>query len=157
MALSTEAINLVKQKARIALAGAAPFVQDAFKALWFNMATHKSNPDLQIVTFADLGADAVAADVACKLYAIYVKKQATATDAFFKIFDDATNDATAGDAVHCIGLLTSGEEAVYMQPKGFDLTTGLVYGSYTALVGSNGSTPSTSGDGPDGFIIFGAA
>ena len=155
--MANEAINLVKQKTRIALEGANPEIQRQFSAFWNHMATHKGNPDLTITVFSDMTVDAAVEAAACKLYAIYVKKGATATDAFYNVFDDATDDSTAADAMISLGLTTASEEAVYFQPKGRVMAAGVVHGSYTALIGYNATTASTSGDGPSGFVITGAA
>jgi len=158
MAVSTEAINLVKQKARISLDGidAGPGAKAAFKAFWFWMATHKGNPDLVHAAFADLTTDAVVEDEACTLYAVYLKKQTSSTAAYYKIFNDATDDSTAADAVACVPLITSDYETFLIFPKGVSLSAGLVHGSYVAGDDYNGTTQSTSGDGPDGFVIYGA-
>lgn len=154
MALTTESALFVKEKA-LRSSGVKPGEEMALKALFMYLAQHKGNPTLYFYPFADLTADVVAVDAPCKLFAVYCKKQATATDAFFKVFDDATNDATAGDAMLCVPLTTASEHSLFVQPDGFVLATGAVVGAYTALTGSNGATPSTSGDGPDGFVIVG--
>lgn len=157
MAISVEDANKVWQKAQITLdsLGFSGDVRDQVRALKAYLSQAKNNPQLEFIPIADLTADVVEADAACKLYAIVVKKQATATDAFLVAFNDATDDSTAGDAMQCIGLITSGEEGAYFNGNGFDLAAGLVIGSYTALIGSNGTTATTSGDGPDGFAIIG--
>ena len=162
MALTTETILLAKRRVFQALsktgtAGGSPLAVAAFKELfkWFD--SHKSNPVLQLVAISDLTADVVAADVPCKLYGIYLKKQATGTDAFYNVFNDTTNDATEGDKRFTFGLITASEEQFAIFPNGFDLLAGMVHGSYTAAAGAAGSTPTTSGDGPNGFVLIGAA
>jgi hypothetical protein len=154
MALTTISALYVKEKA-LRSSGVKPGEEMALKALFMYLAQHKANPTLYFYPFADLTADVAAVDAACKLYAVYVKKQATDTDAFFKLFDDAANDATAADASVCIPLTISGEHSLFIQPDGHSLAAGAVVGSYTDSTGYNGTTPSTSGDGPDGFIIVG--
>ena len=155
MALTLE--DAVKTKARCRDFTRNPGIALQLKAFWKYQSEHGSAKQFQMTAFGDLGADAVAADVACKLYLIYLKKQNTATDAFVNIFNDATNDATAGDAFISIGLTVGNDEVLLVYPNGLALSAGAVYGSYTALIGANGSTPSTSGDGPNGFLIVGAA
>ena len=158
MALSTENPNLVWQKAFVSLQalGAKPAIAEQLRKLKERLATVGGNPNLAFVTISDLTADVVGVDAPCKLFAVFLKKQATGTDAFYNVFDDATNDATAGDARISIGLVTASEQSLFTHPTGFDLAAGFVHGSYTALIGSNGSTPSTTGDGPNGFAIVGA-
>jgi hypothetical protein len=159
MALSTESILNVKRKVLNYLNSGTkgdPFAAAQFEALFRYLAQHGANPDLQFVPFSNLGADAVVADAACKVYGIYLKKQNTATDAFYKIFDDAATDSSAEDAILAIGLLLGRQREVKINPDGTPLAAGLVHGSYTAIAGAAGTTASTSGDGPDGFVIFGA-
>jgi hypothetical protein len=157
MALSNENANLVWQKVNIALdsLGAKGEVRDAFRALKAHLSQVKRNPDLTFVAISDLTADVVAADAACKIYGVFLKKQATATDAFYKIFNDAATDSSAEDAVVAVGLLVSGDQVVLQYPNGLDMTAGAVHGSYTAMAGAAGTTASTTGDGPNGFVILG--
>lgn len=152
MALSTESSNLVWQKAKIALATlASPAATNAFAQLKAQLAQVLQNPDLQFVAISDLGADAIVADAACKVYGIYLKKGATATGAFFKAADHASSaGTTASDMVH--ELNASGQEAVFVYPRGYAQGTGFTIGSDTT---ADGSTASTSGDGPNGFVIIG--
>ena len=157
MALTTVDQILVKRSSLNfdkSMGGAAGL---ALKAFWMGRNQEALTGKLYLLRFGDLGADAVVADAAAKVHFIYLKKQATATDAFYKVFDDATNDATAADAVIGMPLTGSGDEQWFASVKGVDCGTGVVHGSYTAFLGYNGSTPSTSGDGPNGFIILGDA
>ena len=159
MALSTEANVKVKAKSSKGVSAANGAIQLLHKGFWMGMNQENQTQDLQIVQFGNLTVDAVVADAACKIYAIYLKKSATATDAFYKVFDDATDDSTAADAVVALPLLGASEEVFVGSPKGLaSCAAGAVHGSYTAFLGYNNSTPSTSGDGPaTGFIIIGAA
>lgn len=158
MALSTENANLVWQKVNAALQalGARQQAVEAFRSLKAHLAQNKSNPDLQFVALADVTADAIIADVACKFYGYYVKKQATATDAFFKMNDSATTcgAANGGSATDSVALVDSGDEAVQIFHKGRAQASGLTVASQTNLAGN---TDSTAGDGPNGFIIIGKA
>jgi hypothetical protein len=153
MAVTTENANKVWMRAKAALAAASPYAQLAFKELKAWLATQKGNPDLVYVAIGDLGADAPIADAACKVYGIYLKKGATATGAFVKAADHATvSGTTASDLV--LELNAAGQEAVLTYPQGWAQGTGFAIGSDTT---ADGSTASTSGDGPNGFVILGAA
>lgn len=157
MALSNENANLVWQKAKIALdsLGAPGHIRDTVAALKAYLSQVKRNPDLTFVAISDLTADVVAADAACKVYGIVLKKQATATDAFYKLFDDAATDSSAEDAVLGIRLVDSGDWVVITYPRGLAMANGAVHGSFTAMAGAAGTTASTTGDGPNGFLILG--
>lgn len=152
MAITVENPNLVWQKAKVALAGASPFASDAFKALKNRLATVGGNVNLQFVAISDLGADAIVADAACRVYGLYLKKGATSTGAFFKAADHASSaGTTASDIVH--ELNTASAETFLLYPTGYPQGTGFTIGSDTT---ADGSTASTSGDGPSGFAIIGA-
>jgi len=160
MALSTESILNVKRKTLAYLNSGtkgSPFASAQFEQLFRYFAQHGQNPDLQFVPIADLTADVVAADAACKVYGIYLKKQATGTDSYYKVFDDAATDSSAEDAKIALPLLLSGERQVWINPEGLPMAAGLVHGAFTAIGGAAGTTASTSGDGPNGFVILGAA
>ena len=157
MALSLEDGNLVWQKVKIALANANPAIQCAFAELKKWLAQQKGNPTLQFKQFTEADCDAAGGtailDAAHKLYAIYIKKENSATDNFFWAYDDATNDGTAGDARVSLPLLVANDESFYINPKGLDMAAGLVVTQYAtdalgAVDGSNGG---------DGFVIVGAA
>lgn len=157
MALSNENANLVWQKVRIALdtLKAPSQIRDAVASLKAYLSQVKRNPDLTFVAIADLTADVVVADAACKIYGIALKKQATATDAFYKLFDDAASDSSAEDAVLGIRLVDSEDWTIITYPRGLAMANGAVHGSFTAMAGAAGTTASTSGDGPNGFLILG--
>ena len=157
MALTTVDQILVKRASLTTdrnMGGAAAL---ALKGFWMGRNQQGLTGQLYLLKFGDLTVDAVVSDAAAKVHFIYCKKQATATDSFYKIFDDTTHDATAADAV--FGMLLSGasDEQWYASVKGLDCAAGVVHGAYTAFLGYNGSTATTSGDGPDGFIILGDA
>jgi hypothetical protein len=157
MALSTQKKVIVKHKVDGFLRNANGGITDLNRGFWKAMNNNDILADLQVVAFGNLTTDAVVADVACKVYSIYLKKQATATAAFYNVFNDATDDTTAADAKISLGLLAASDEVFWCDPKGLSMATGVVHGSYTALIGYNATTVSTTGDGPDGFIIVGPA
>ena len=158
MALSLESSNLVWQKVKVALENAEPAAQLAFKGLKQWLAQQKGNANLQYIGLDDAditGTDGVvSADAACRVYGVYIKKRTTATDAFVKLFDDATNDGTAGDQMLVLPLKEASETQVFVAPDGLTMGTGIVSTSHTT---SQGTTDSTAGDAGDGFIVIGAA
>lgn len=162
MAISLESANKVRQKTYGA--GLDPLVYAQLKAFFQYWATHKGNADLEFIPFAGTDADAaggtVAADAACTLYAVYLRKgsldqltDGTATDAYISIFDDATDDAGAGtDGRLTLPSLTAGESSLYLNPTGIAMATGVVVKAYTDF---DGVIDSTAGDAPNGFLIIG--
>lgn len=157
MALSTENANLVWQKVDIALAslGANSEVVQAFKALKAYLSQIKRNPDLQFVAISNLTGDTAIADAACTLYGIFVKKQATATAAYFKANDSATTAGGANGAAmtDTIELNAASQQAHLVVPAGRAMASGIAVASETT---GAGGTDTTSGDGPNGFVILGA-
>lgn len=155
--ISTEAQILTKQRVGNALAAlnASPQASAAFREFFKWLDGYKKSVTLQLIPISDLTEDTNPLDGAVKVYAVYVKKQATATDSYYKIFDDATDDATTTDVRLALPLLVSGDEQIFLSKSGLDLAAGLVHGAYTAVTGANGATPSTSGDGPNGFVLVG--
>lgn len=154
MALSTENANLVWQKAKAAMdsLGAKPSLVDALKTLKTQLSTVGGNPDLQFVAFADLTGDTVIADAACQLYAIFAKKQATATDAFLKAVDHAST-AAGTTFFLCVELAEASEQILLIFPGGIPQSAGITLVSSTT---DTGGTDTTTGDGPNGFCIIGA-
>lgn len=157
MALTLESSNKVWQKAFLALdaLGASPAAKEALRELKQRLATVGFNKDLQFVAFSDLQGDTVIADVACTFFYAFAKKQATATDAYFKTADHATvcgaaNGASMQDSIY---MPDSSGECALVFPKGRLQTTGITIASQTTAAGN---TDSTSGDGPNGFFIIGA-
>ena len=155
MALSLEAAGKVRQKTR--MYSRNPATADVLKAFFRNHA-EKGNADLQLVFLddADLtGTDGVvAADAACTLYVAFLRKRGTATDSYFKLYDNATDDGTAGAERVTVATLEASEDHLGMFPSGMDFATGIVATSHTT---SNGTTDSTAGDSGDGFLIIGAS
>jgi len=135
--------------------GATPCAQMCFRAFKSWCMQHLRGINLQLIDMADLTVDINPLDGAIRVYAIYARKQPTATDTYFNIFDDAATDGTAADARLSLPLLESGREVFAFYPDGLPLVDGLVVGAYTALIGANGVTPTTTGDGPNGFLLVG--
>jgi hypothetical protein len=136
------------------LAGATPCAQILFRGFKSWCMQHLKGINLQLVDFADLAAAVNPLDGAMRVYAVYAKKQGTATDAFLKLFDDAATD-TAGNARLTLGILEASRDALVFYPDGLALASGIVLGSYTAPIGAGGVTATTAGDGPNGFMLVG--
>ena len=156
MALALEDSSLVKQKVTNALQDAHPVIQNAFNDVLKFLATQGGKPTLEFIPFAEADCDAaggtVKADAACKIYGVYVKKVSAATDNYFKIYDDATDDTTAGDQIIALPLLATTEAVFEVHPAGLAMGTGIVVTQHTTSIGvTDGS------DGGNGFIIIGAA
>lgn len=163
MAITTQSAGLVRTKTYMGVRN--PLVYASLKALFLHLATQKGNPDLQYVPFLSTTIDdaggQVLADAACTLWAVYARKgtidgrtAGTATDAYLAIFDDATDDAGAGtDGRLVLPLLVASEEAFWISPDGVIMGTGVVAKSYTDF---DGTTDSTAGDAPNGFVIISA-
>ena len=168
MALSLENSNLVWQKVKVALQAGGTTTTPAadsvavasFKALKEKLAGVGGNPDLQYVavdaTLIDDASGTILADVPCKLYGIFLRKQATAVDVFTAFIDDATDDslAAATTVVTVLPLTVSAQQSVAFFLGGLDMTVGLVAKAYTEF---DGTTDSSSSDTPNGFVIIGAA
>jgi hypothetical protein len=154
MALTLERILSVKQRCR--MDSRKPGVVESLRALWKHM-EQLTNPDLQWVPLDYTGnADQVIANVACKLYALYLAKPAASTvAAWVKISDHATVAAAAGDVVvPFIGTGGGGQTHCQVWPDGLKLATGATTASHTAV---NGNTDSDDADSCVGFAIVGAA
>lgn len=128
----------------------------AFKGLKEALATQYGNAQLQFLPFSEDDADTAGGTVllsgACKVYAVFVRKVSAATDNYVKVYDDATDDTTAGDQIIAIPLLATQEEAFEIHPNGLAFATGIVITQHTTSIGvTDGS------DGGNGFIIIGAA
>lgn len=162
MAITLESAGKVRQKTYAS--GLNPLVYAQFKAFFQYWSTHKANADMQYIPFSSVLVDdaggQVLADAACTLYAVYGTKSTadlrtagSATDAYLAIFDDATDDAGAGtDGRLVMPFLLASEASVYLNPSGISCPTGVVAKSYTDF---DGTTDSTAGDAPNGFVIIG--
>lgn len=155
MPLSLESAGRVRQKTREFTRNPAVFY--ALKS-FFLYHSQKGNADLQLVFLSDgdlTGTDGVVAmDAACVLYVAFLRKRSTATDAYLKLYDNATDDTTAADERVTLATLEASEDLFMTFPQGLDMATGIVATSHTT---SNGTTDSTAGDSGDGFLIIGAS
>lgn len=161
MAISLESAGRVRQKVYASTRN--HLVYQCLKALFLHLAMHKGNPDLQYVPFLGTSIDdaggQVLADAACTLYAVYGRKgtldmrtAGTATDSYLVLFDDATDDTGAGtDGRLVLPFLTASEEVFWCSPDGIAMATGVVAKAYTDF---DGTTDSTAGDAPNGFVII---
>jgi hypothetical protein len=155
MALTLEGIVNIKERCRIE-SRRNPAVADGLRAFFKSM-QQLGNPDLQFVAISGLSAaDVVLANVACRLYGVFIiKPSASTVDAWFKISDHATVAGTNPDvAVKLIGT-GGGNKSFFLNfGDGLQLGTGATAGSHTA---NNGNTKSAAADAPTGFGIVGAA
>lgn len=154
MALSLEDINKVVRRTRYDTR--KPGVAEALRSLFKHMQA-LGNPDLQLKVYDQTSnSDTVIADVACKLYALYIKKPSgSTTDAWLKGSNHATVAAANGDiVVYLQGTGGGGREYCPVFHDGLLLSTGLTIASHTTV---NGSTDSADADSPNGFAIIGAA
>lgn len=155
MAFTLTEANLAWQRVNIALANALPVIQQQFKALKSYLAQARNNPKLLFVPFTEAQCDAAGGTAivvgACTFYGLYTKKQNAATDNWFWLYDDATDDTTAANGRIGLPQLVANEQNCYISPHGLILATGIVVTQYTAPLGvTDGS------DGADGFVLIGA-
>lgn len=157
MAISLENPNLVWQRVKNTMdsLGSSPEAVLNFRDLKQYLETAKGRPLLQFVPISNLIGDTVVADAACTIYAIYLKKQATSTSAFVKANDSATTAGGANGAAmtDTFELNASGLERVSIEPGGRAMGSGITIASETT---GAGGTDTTTGDGPNGFVILGA-
>jgi hypothetical protein len=150
------AANKVWQTVRAALAGANEASKRQFDDLKLYLATQKGNPDLQFVPFSNVTGDqaTLVASGGCTLYGLYLKKQNTATDAWFKLADHGTVAGGASGAAMTITLplLVGNDEIACIFPTGLILATGITVASETTAAGG---ADTVTGDGPNGFAIVG--
>lgn len=154
--LTVEAPVLTWQRVDVVLNQATPGAQALFRGFKSWIMQQKAGMSLQFIPISDQTVDTNPLDGAIRVYAVYLKKQPTATDAYFKVTDDATDDTTADDQKVTLPLFESGKESIAFFPDGIPLAAGLVTASYTAPSGNNGTTATTAGDGPNGFLLVGA-
>jgi hypothetical protein len=153
------------QKIRKALTDRNPAIQRQFEELRLWLATQKGNPDLYFAPFS--AAEVATADDGhgvgagtAKLYGVFFKKKNTATDAFASIVDNGTDDnyysgSLTGSVRVQVALLDGNDAFAATFPTGLAIALGLRVVSTTAAAA--GTTASGAGDGPDGFLIYGAA
>ena len=156
MAITLESAGVVRQKTRAYTRN--PLVFYALKSFFLQHSQRRNNADLQLVEIDDAditGTDGIPlADAAAVVYVLWIKKRATATDAYFKLFDNATVDTTATDGRVVVPLLEASEDQIVLFPQGLTMASGVVGTSHTTYAGT---TDSTAGDAGDGFVIIGAA
>ncbi len=162
MAISLESASRVRAKARALDLDTLAFY--TLKGWFLDWAQRKNNADLQFIPFASTSIDdaggQVLADAACTLHVVYARKGSldqrtagTATDSYLVIFDDATDDAGAGtDGRLVLPLMVASESAIYASCQGIVMGTGVVAKAYTDF---DGTTDSSAGDAPNGFVIIG--
>jgi len=161
-AKSLEGANLVWQRVNkftLAVANSSPVERAAFlRSLKLWLATQKGNPKLQFCTFTNPTASAqVNPEVStggATIFALYAKKQNTATDAYLKVNDSATTAGGANGANVKITLpfLEANDEIGCIFQPGLVFATGIIVNSETTAAGG---ASSSSGDGPNGFFIIG--
>lgn len=136
--------------------GCNPAAQAAFKGLKQYLVEQGGNPQLQFVPFSEANMDANGGtpivDAPCTLYGIYIRKNTSATDAYVKLYDDVTDDTTAGDQIIAIPLMVENQDAFEIHPRGQAFPTGIVVTEHTTSIGV-----SDASEGGDGFILIGAA
>ena len=114
-------------------------MSQTLSALFQELAQKQQNPDLQVVEAVANGAtDAVVADVACKLYGVFLKGGATARAVTWA--DHATSANTPTTTLP-VGV---SEQVAYVYPAGQAYANGLTFDEAGA-------------GGASGFFIIGAA
>lgn len=164
--VSLENANLVWQKAAIALdvqesstaKAASKAVRETFRALKAYLAQEKRNLNLQFVpidaTLVDDANGVVLMDGPCRVYGVFLKKQATGVDTYLALLNDDTDDASPVTDVRVVlGLQESAEQAALIYPAGIAMSVGVVAKAYTEF---DGTTDASSADTPYGFVILGA-
>jgi len=151
-ALTVESAGKVRQRARENTLN--PGVFYALKALFLHLASNKDNPSLEFKA-ASGAANSGLVDDPCKLYALYLKKGADATAAFFKISNHATVVQASSEVI--LQSATASEVIFAEWPDGKAFATGIASGSYTAYDGSNTTTASSATHELSGFYIVGSA
>jgi len=162
VAKALEGANLVWQRVNEFLytQDGSPVQRAAFlRSLKQWLATQKGNPKLQYLSFSDVANVDVAtvpelSTGGCTVYAIFAKKQNTATDAYFKVNDSATaaGGASGANVKVTVPLLVGKDEVALIFQPGLIFATGVRVASETTAAGG---TPTTTGDGPNGFLIVG--
>lgn len=151
MSLSLQDILYAKRNAL----NNSPFkykTKGALKALFSYLVQYGGQPQLQVVVFDKLGANVVLANVACKLYGIFLQK-GTVTTSYAKFTDNATTGATDGTGGTMIVTKGITKEMFLVYPDGLSFANGIAAVANTAPTGSS----SSSTDGPSGMAIIGGA
>jgi hypothetical protein len=157
MALALESPSLVQRKAFTFAKG--PLCHKALDGFFKWWAANRGNADLELVPYTGTSIEGasgedMAKDGAFRVYAFYGKKTDTAEDVYVYFFDDASNDAGGGtDGRGQLVFLEAKAEAIALYPQGIPMATGLVVKAYTDF---DGTTDTTAGAAPNGFVIIGA-
>ena len=158
--VSLENANLVWQKAAISLdsLGANKVGREAFRVLKAYLSAEKRNLNLQFVpidaTAVDGANGSVIMDGPCRVYGVFLKKQATAVDTYLALLNDDTDDASpVTDVRLVVGLQESAEQATVLYPAGIAMSVGVVAKAYTEF---DGTTDAAEADTPNGFVIIGS-
>ncbi len=151
--LTVEAPVSTWQRVDNALASATPAAQGLFRAFKSWLMQQKGEIHLQMIRIGDTTGDVNPLDGVLRLYALYLKKQNTATDAYFKLWDDAANGDTASEQRLLLPSFEALKETILFFPDGTPLALGIAYASETS---ADGDTGSTTGDSPIGFMLVGA-
>ena len=158
--LVVENANLVWQRVAISLdsLGANKASREAFRALKNYLSQEKRNLNLQFVaidaTLVDDAGGVVTMDGPCRVFGLFAKKQATATDTYLALLNDDTDDASPiTDVRLVVGLQESAEQVTVLDPSGIALSVGAVGKAYTEF---DGTTDALVADTPNGFVIIGA-
>lgn len=168
-AIALEGANLTWQRVNAFLLSnkADEAVQLQFKQLRMYLATQQKNPLLQFLSFSDANlttSNGVQLVTGTPLvYAVFVIKNGTsgtgtATAAYIRISDDATDGSTVSTQRIELPLLGAADSAMYMSfnPAGVTRwSNGVSAVSVTAPNGVGGSTTSTAGDAGPGFVLIG--
>lgn len=155
MAVSLQDPVFVAQKVQHTLEhiGAHGMTKEIFRVLLEKLVAR--GIQLQFIPFEEADADAGGGTAklsgACTIYGVYVRKVSAATDNYFKVYDDATDDTTAGDQIIALALLNTAQEAVQVNPDGLPFGTGIVVTQHTTSIGT-----SDGSDGGNGFLVIGA-
>lgn len=145
LTFAVESANKVRQKTRMYTR--SPLVFYALKALFLHLAQNRNNPDLMFVPFTEQDCDDAGGSPkiagAGRIYFVYVQKENSATDNWFWVYDDDTNDGTAADAMVALKLDEANQEAMWAYPSGLIFGTGVLVTQYAtdalgAVDGSNG-------------------
>lgn len=163
MALALESAGKVRQKVRASTLN--PGIYYMVKSFFLDWAANHGNADLQLIPFAGTdieGVDGYNSGVAaaCTIRAIYGKKTRTAEDVFLAVLDDATG-AEGTTFLASIGFFgvngTSAtlpqDEALAVFSNGLPVAAGVAIKAYTTVAGT---TDSTAGAAPNGWIIISA-
>ena len=140
MAYTLTEANIAWQRVTAALANANPCAQQCFAKLKSYLSQARGNKKLLFVPFTEANADAAGGTAivvgACTLYGVYTKKQNAATDNWFWIYDDATDDTTAANGRIGLPQLIANEENFYISPHGLIMATGVLVTQYTGPLGT---------------------